>query len=561
MKVRTIIAVLVLLLNSRVLADDLLAGDARKLWLVRPAESGETSDVFYKELGVSWRVSARNQTKVPVAAVADGDALHLFYADRQHVIVNALGDMRVAANLPGDFLAVCSGENFGGLEKDQSAVFVLVRRDEPPKPPFSTTQPTTAAATTQPQPATPAPRECLYRATGNDWTPVAWGPVAPDDAPAPDAPVYLAILKGQLYQLMHREGKSSVQPSLLRRYSPARNGQAGWDVIHTFPAEQFPVGMAAVKNRLLVVHRTGEETTTTAPTKFSLAITRYAPDSKVPFTTQPITRNQKDVTWPADASPRVSRLGDQLAILRQDGKTIYFTLCSPSGALGEPENVTEELQSMPDTAWASDLYNYFLLGVVILIGVGMFFRRFRQPPKPFLLPKNLIPGNLFKRLLAALVDFLPLYFLSGIFFLPTNLNLDAVQQMIEHPETAPPSLLVATIYTIILSQGLYIVYGTIMDLRYGATPGKMLLRLRSVNENGRKPNFREAVLRNFTKAIELSMLVSPMAWLMMIFVLLPLLTRNRQRLGDMIARTAVVERRSLPTPPSIPTGKNDESTN
>jgi uncharacterized RDD family membrane protein YckC len=66
-----------------------------------------------------------------------------------------------------------------------------------------------------------------------------------------------------------------------------------------------------------------------------------------------------------------------------------------------------------------------------------------------------------------------------------------------------------------------------------------------VKEDGSRPGLREAALRNATKIVELSMLLSTMAWLMMIFVLLPLLTRNRQRLGDMIARTTVVEASSV----------------
>ncbi|MBN1942355.1 MAG: RDD family protein [Phycisphaerae bacterium] len=539
MKARTIIAAAMLLLSASVSAGDLLAGDAARIWLMRAAPDGKTCGVFSKELGISWRLIARNQTAVPTAAVAAAESLHMFYADRQHVVIDSAGQMRVASNLPGDLIACCSGEGLGGAETAGSAVFALVLRNEPPSSP--TSQPTTAPTTT---PATKSPYECLYRSSGNDWSLVAYRPL-PEKANRTDEPAFPAVLKGRLYVLTRREGDDPNRPYVLRRYNPAPEGQASWADVHLWPADQAPVGMTAIKNRLLVVHRTAVAGATTAPVDISLTITRYAPAGRSPFTSLPIMQNQAVVHWPAEAPKSVSRLGEQLALLWQDGEAVFSALCTPGGAMDSPENITKTIENMPDIELANELFNYFLLSVVVVIGMGMFFRRLRTSPRPFLLAAGLVPGNLLKRLLAAAIDFLPFYFLVGVFFLPRNVHFQTVQQFIENPQSASPELLVSTMYTLMFSMGLYVVYGTILEMRFGATPGKILLRLRAVREDGRKPGLREALLRNATKVIELSMLLSSMAWLMMIFVLLPLLTRNRQRLGDMVARSAVVEAGSL----------------
>jgi len=77
----------------------------------------------------------------------------------------------------------------------------------------------------------------------------------------------------------------------------------------------------------------------------------------------------------------------------------------------------------------------------------------------------------------------------------------------------------------------------------------MLLGLRVVDETGSRPDLRAAAVRNLTRLIIL-LVPNPLA----ILLLFPLLNINRQRLGDLMARTAVIERKALsPTDPARPT--------
>ena len=86
--------------------------------------------------------------------------------------------------------------------------------------------------------------------------------------------------------------------------------------------------------------------------------------------------------------------------------------------------------------------------------------------------------------------------------------------------------------------GAYPVYCLLMESRYGATLGKMAMRLRVVGDGGRRPLLREIALRNISKIPEL------MAMLLVIPILFPVLTRYRQRLGDKIAWTTVIDAES-----------------
>lgn len=530
----TVVWTTIFLSASVVAAGDLLAGDTDRVWLVRPTPDGAACDVFVKSLGGSWQMCLRDQTGVPSAAVTDGKGLRLFFADRQHVAVFPDGEVRVAANLPGDFLAACAGTRFGGAEGDSPTAFVLVLRNDPPAVPVSDTQP--AAAGDVKTPAVPLWYECLYRAAGNEWTPVAWRLLS--KAPETETPQFLAVIKGRMYRWTRREGTDPKRPFVLRRFVPAPDSQADWVDVRLWPAEQVPLAMTAAGDRILLVHRDGAPT---ADGRMAPVLTRFVPDTPSPFSTVPLTRDQAVVFWRADAPPIFSRLGEQLALFWREGETDFFAVSGPAGAMDSVENVTEAILALPDLDWASDLYNYFLLAVVIVIGAGIFFRRRKMPPIPFVMPPGFSPGNLLKRFLAAVLDFLPFYLFAASVFLPRDLRLESLSRFLENPQSISPSLLAAAMYTMMLSQGLYVAYGTIMELRFGATLGKRILRLQAIREDGRRPGLNEAVLRNVTKVIELSMLYAPMAWLTMLFVLLPLLTRNRQRLGDMIARSAVVE--------------------
>lgn len=92
----------------------------------------------------------------------------------------------------------------------------------------------------------------------------------------------------------------------------------------------------------------------------------------------------------------------------------------------------------------------------------------------------------------------------------------------------------------------YTTYSLVMELITGRTVGKLLARVRLVSEAGTRPTAGQVLTRNLTRLIEFM----PQFW---VFVVLVLLSRNRQRMGDIFARTVAV--RLVPRqPPSADSG-------
>ncbi len=84
----------------------------------------------------------------------------------------------------------------------------------------------------------------------------------------------------------------------------------------------------------------------------------------------------------------------------------------------------------------------------------------------------------------------------------------------------------------------YIAYAMVFELWWGATPGKRLLHCRVINENGQRSGAGRIIIRNLMRVVEMYPYVS-LVWTLMLI----LFTRNRQRFGDLIGKTMVVERR------------------
>ncbi|MHC4090405.1 MAG: RDD family protein, partial [Planctomycetota bacterium] len=91
----------------------------------------------------------------------------------------------------------------------------------------------------------------------------------------------------------------------------------------------------------------------------------------------------------------------------------------------------------------------------------------------------------------------------------------------------------------LVAASVFVTYLTMFEAAMGATPGKRLNGCHVVDERGQPCRFRAILLRNVVRFVELFP-----AFQLMPAILLIILTRNRQRLGDLVARTLVVERRA-----------------
>ncbi len=102
-----------------------------------------------------------------------------------------------------------------------------------------------------------------------------------------------------------------------------------------------------------------------------------------------------------------------------------------------------------------------------------------------------------------------------------------------------------------LSAGGYAVYCLVMELTAGRTVGKLLLGVVVLSTTGAAPTLTQVLVRNASRILELL----PPIW---VLGFLALLTRNRQRVGDIFART-IAARRTRDAG-AAPTGGDDGPT-
>ncbi|MEW6250699.1 MAG: RDD family protein [Planctomycetota bacterium] len=86
-----------------------------------------------------------------------------------------------------------------------------------------------------------------------------------------------------------------------------------------------------------------------------------------------------------------------------------------------------------------------------------------------------------------------------------------------------------------ITGAIYTVYSLIMELTLGRTVGKIAVGTRVLADTGTPPRPWQVVVRNAVRLLELA----PPLWLLAFLVVL---SQNRQRLGDIFARTVVVRR-------------------
>jgi uncharacterized RDD family membrane protein YckC len=165
----------------------------------------------------------------------------------------------------------------------------------------------------------------------------------------------------------------------------------------------------------------------------------------------------------------------------------------------------------------------------------------------------MVPAPLVRRLAATIVDLLPFH-LAASLYLQVALPMSAEEMMAMMGNVlrgrGHMPLALATAWA--ATMAVYLPYCVLMEMRYRATLGKLLLKLRVVGDEGAAPGLREVLLRNLIKLLEI-FFFAPL-------LLAVLLNRYRQRLGDMAAHTTVIDARLLsrPAPPGQNlTGRND----
>jgi len=176
------------------------------------------------------------------------------------------------------------------------------------------------------------------------------------------------------------------------------------------------------------------------------------------------------------------------------------------------------------------------LAVMVVVLVGLFVFRRGSMVNALPLPPNVGPALTLQRLGGWLVDFVPFAWSAAAVVGIDALN--GLQQLTawgvggDPVSNYPPT-------KILLWWGLacggHTLYMLVMELLTRRTVGKVLSGVRVLSETGARPTLWQTLARNALRPLELM----PQFW---VLGLLILLSRNRQRLGDIFARTVVVRK-------------------
>ncbi len=242
-------------------------------------------------------------------------------------------------------------------------------------------------------------------------------------------------------------------------------------------------------------------------------------------------------------------VGDEigLAILGNRGELLYGRWEIKGGTATEPlrEVVGLGPGRKASMSWQTQsMAAFIVLGVLLLF---TFLRRGDSITRDAELPAQYAVAGYWRRLASFVIDVAPIAIATSRLWMgPFDEWLAQYHEIQNEGGPVPPfsdELLIAWALCCVA----FSTYCTFCEALFARTPGKAAVRCRVVNETGGRCGFSLILIRNLVRMIELF----PLFQLWPTFILM-LFTRNRQRLGDLLARTIVVEHlplRSVQSPP------------
>ncbi len=198
-------------------------------------------------------------------------------------------------------------------------------------------------------------------------------------------------------------------------------------------------------------------------------------------------------------------------------------------------SLNELLQEQMGPSVGGRWFHYMTPIVIAVVLAALFMLRRGTIRAPLKLPAEFALAYAFQRLAGLLIDL-------GLVGLTAALLLNAdwqtgVQELFrwalgtsQQDWPGSPTL----VWWLVTELG-YAGYSLVMELAFGRTLGKLAVGTRVLSERGVAPTLIQITIRNVARVLELL----PPLWLLAFLVIL---SRNRQRLGDIFARTIVVRR-------------------
>lgn len=488
--------------------------------------------------------------KVALAAVT-GRGVHVFFADGSHrhympdprliqaqLPYQSLLDLRVPLDRPP--LAACWDDKTGTLyiliTAGQAAEILAAEvpdtlddksdeeADDNGDTPTPKPAPEAANATTPTKPTINTVFYSIARLEGLRWI---------LDRPAPSAWDGTTIIVGMLARdgaihVLSRSGEANGK----YQHRVAAPGEDKWSDPTTLAltGTSRPVSMAWLDDDVTVIVQEA------APKGVTISTSKLTKSGWVSGPS--LAENAAEVArFTSPLAPALAH--DQLMVAYLSGPDDFFvsTWSAKDGSSVETPSIVAPLSPshLPSVGPSTE----HLLQYAVVLALITAYYLWRQGKIAIFVPiaEDQQYARLTNRALALILDLIiSAPFWASLLYWIGTLGKDALtigDQLLLRPEAHP--LVWFWGYAIIGS--VFAVYATLFEYLMAATPGKRIVGCRVVAANGRRCGLKAAVLRNLVRPIEFHL----PAIMLMVF-----LTPSRQRLGDVLATTVVVEPRREP---------------
>lgn len=267
-----------------------------------------------------------------------------------------------------------------------------------------------------------------------------------------------------------------------------------------------------------------------------------------------ITKGGERLSLPSDSD--LATFGDKMIVAKWEAAAEHPRVGVWPTAGGEPVKTFEDVEvRAPGQDQNPRRTVQELVALLVLFSIVLAVLWRRQDSMAFVvpLPVTMEMASFARRGAAAVIDILPAALIvlgiwhSMIAGYISEIDPQGFFKGLELPAVRPEMF-----WPWLCFRGIYAIYCAGFEWRAGATPGKRMFGCYVLTETLEKPNRNQVLIRNGMRLIELerTLLIWP-------FFLVLFLTRNRQRIGDLLARTIVVEG-EMPTPAQPPSEESSD---
>lgn len=241
----------------------------------------------------------------------------------------------------------------------------------------------------------------------------------------------------------------------------------------------------------------------------------------------------------------VALFGDRLALVQlvKDGPEVGYWIYEAGGKPEKPFTALSMSTSTEGPGSPAGLRDFLTMLVIAGMLMLVFWRRQDSPESMAVLPPGLQVAGPAKRTLAFAIDAAPA---AAIVLLVWHGSIGSFYHALSaasasgEPAVEWPSEIVWAWFWF---RVIYTVYSTVFEVVWSATPGKRLVGCMVISETIERPGILQIGIRNIARMVELEPYLKIWPFLFVVFF-----TANRQRMGDLLARTIVVQRQAAVQP-------------